>query len=138
MTEVLVLCCLAHGRVGTLAHAAAEGTRGVPGAEVLVGRAGETASAEVARKASFKLDQSAPVARPSEVAEYDAVLIGTPTRRGRIAGQMVDFWDQTGGSWANAGGDASRQPTRGEWEPARLQGRRVDAVAAKLASAQAA
>lgn len=116
VTEILVLCCSAHGRVETLAHAAAEG----------------------ARKAPFKLDQSAPLVRPSEVAEYDAVLIGPPTRRGRIAGQMVDVQDQTGGLWANAGGDASRRPTRGELEPARFQGRHGAAVAAKLTVAQAA
>lgn len=100
MTKILVLYYSTYGHVETLAHAVAEGAREVPGAEVVVKRVAETVPAEVAEKAHFKLDQSAPVAQPNEVAEYDAILVGTPTRYGRIAGQMANFWDQTGGLWA--------------------------------------
>lgn len=100
MTKVLVLYYSTYGHVETLAHAIAEGARKVPSAEVTVKRVSETVPAEVAEKAHFKLDQSAPVAQPNEIAEYDAILVGTPTRYGRIAGQMANFWDQTGGLWA--------------------------------------
>ncbi len=100
MAKILVLYYSTYGHVETLAHAIAEGARGVPGAEVTVKRVAETVPTAVAEKAHFKLDQSAPVAEPNEVAEYDAILVGTPTRYGRIAGQMANFWDQTGGLWA--------------------------------------
>ena len=100
MTRILVLYYSTYGHVETLANAVAEGARGVPGAEVSVKRVAETVPTEVAQKAHFKLDQAAPVADPHEIAEYDAILVGTPTRYGRIAGQMANFWDQTGGLWA--------------------------------------
>lgn len=100
MAKILVLYYSTYGHVETLAHAIAEGARKVPGAEVTVKRVAETVPTAVAEKAHFKLDQPAPVAEPNEVAEYDAILVGTPTRYGRIAGQMANFWDQTGGLWA--------------------------------------
>ena len=100
MPKILVLYYSTYGHVETLANAVAEGARGVPGAEVVVKRVAETVPPGVAEKAHFKLDQAAPVAQPNEIAEYDAILVGTPTRYGRIAGQMANFWDQTGGLWA--------------------------------------
>ena len=100
MTKVLVLYYSTYGHVETLAHAIAEGAQQVPGAEVTVRRVAETVPAEAAQNAHFKLDQQAPVAAPNDVAEYDAILVGTPTRFGRMAGQMANFWDQTGGLWA--------------------------------------
>ena len=100
MTKVLVLYYSTYGHVETLAHAIAEGARQVSGAEVTVRRVAETVPTEVAQNAHFKLDQQAPVAEPNDVAEYDAILVGTPTRYGRMAGQMANYWDQTGGLWA--------------------------------------
>lgn len=100
MPEILVLYYSSYGHVETLAGAIAEGARQVPGAEVVVKRAAETVPADVAEKSHYKLDQAAPVADPQELDRYDAILVGTPTRYGRIAGQMAQFWDQTGGLWA--------------------------------------
>jgi NAD(P)H dehydrogenase (quinone) len=54
----------------------------------------------VARNAGAKLDQAAPLATPQELADYDAIIVGTPTRFGNMASQMRNFWDQTGGLWA--------------------------------------
>ncbi len=54
---------------------------------------------DVARKAGAKLDQAAPIAAPAELADYDAILFGTPTRFGNMAAQMRNFLDQTGGLW---------------------------------------
>jgi NAD(P)H dehydrogenase (quinone) len=39
------------------------------------------------------------VADPNELAAYDAIVFGTPTRYGRLAAQMANFLDQTGGLW---------------------------------------
>lgn len=98
MAKVLVLYYSSYGHLETLANAVAEGARAA-GARVDVKRVPETAPAEVAKAAHFKLDQSAPVAKIDELADYDAIIVGTPTRFGRMASQMASFLDQAGGLW---------------------------------------
>lgn len=99
MARVLVLYYSAYGHVERMAQAVAEGARSVSGAEVAVKRVPELVSDEVARKAGMKLEQKAPVATVDELATYDAVIFGTPTRFGNMAAQMRNFLDQTGGLW---------------------------------------
>jgi len=101
MTKILILYYSTYGHVETMAKAVAEGARGVAGTEVTVKRVPELMPEEVARKAGVKLDQEAPVAKPEELADYDAVIFGTPTRFGNMASQMRNFLDQTGGLWMN-------------------------------------
>lgn len=98
MAKVLVLYYSSYGHVETLAYAQAEGARAA-GATVEVKRVPETAPLEVARGAHFKLDQKAPIATIEELPNYDAIIVGTPTRYGRMASQMASFLDQTGGLW---------------------------------------
>ena len=98
MAKVLVLYYSSYGHVETMAHAVAEGAR-KGGATVDVKRVPETAPAEAAKAAHFKLEQTAPIAVIDELANYDAVIIGTPTRFGRISSQMASFLDQAGGLW---------------------------------------
>jgi NAD(P)H dehydrogenase (quinone) len=99
MTKVLVLYYSAYGHIETMAKAVAEGAREA-GAEVDIKRVPETAPLEVAKAAQFKLDQEAPVATVAELANYDAIVVGTGTRFGRISSQMASFLDQAGGLWA--------------------------------------
>ena len=99
MTKVLVLYYSSYGHVETLAQAVAEGAGSVAGVEVDVKRVPELVPAEVAEKSGFKQDQAAPLATPQELADYDAVVFGTPTRFGNMASQMRNFLDQTGGLW---------------------------------------
>src|SRR6202166_3317364 len=98
MSKVLVLYYSSYGHVEALAHAVAEGARST-GATVDVKRVPETVPADVAKAAYFKLDQKAPVATVAEVADYDAIVVGTPTRFGRISSQIATFLDQAGGLW---------------------------------------
>lgn len=100
MKKILVLYYSMYGHIERLAEAVAEGARSVPGVEVTLKRVAETMPEDIARKAGAKLDQAAPVASPQELADYDAILFGTPTRFGNMAGQMRTFLDQTGGLWA--------------------------------------
>ncbi len=100
MTKVLVLYYSSYGHIETMAKAVAEGARGVDGVEVTVKRVPELMPDDVAKKAGVKLDQAAPVADPNELADYDAIIVGTPTRFGNMAAQMRNFLDQTGGLWA--------------------------------------
>ncbi|SAK79847.1 TrpR binding protein WrbA [Caballeronia temeraria] len=99
MAKVLVLYYSMYGHVETMAQAIAEGARGVAGAEVTLKRVPETIPADQAAKIGVKLDQQAPVATVDELANYDAIIFGTPTRFGNMAGQMRTFLDQTGGLW---------------------------------------
>jgi len=100
MTKVLVVYYSSYGHIETMAEAVAEGAREVDGTEVTVKRVPELVPEEVARKSGMKLDQAAPVAEPKELADYDAVIFGTPTRFGNMAAQMKNFLDQAGGLWA--------------------------------------
>ncbi|MDN4038551.1 NAD(P)H:quinone oxidoreductase [Massilia sp. YIM B02443] len=100
MAKVLVLYYSTYGHIETMANAVAEGARNA-GATVDVKRVPETVPEEIAKGAHFKLEQSAPVAKPQELADYDAIIIGAPTRYGRMPGQMAAFLDQTGSLWAS-------------------------------------
>jgi NAD(P)H dehydrogenase (quinone) len=99
MTKVLVLYYSSYGHVETMANAVADGARAVAGTEVAVKRVPELMPREVAEKAYVKFDQAAPIATPDELADYDAIIFGTPTRFGNMAAQMRNFLDQTGGLW---------------------------------------
>ena len=100
MAKVLVLYYSMYGHIETMANAVAEGARSVSGAEVTVKRVPETMPADVFKNAHGKADQAAAVASPQGLADYDAIIVGTPTRFGNMTGQMRNFWDQTGGLWA--------------------------------------
>ncbi|MGH6781708.1 MAG: NAD(P)H:quinone oxidoreductase [Sphingomonadaceae bacterium] len=99
MAKVLVLYYSTYGHIETMAHAVAEGARAT-GATVDVKRVPETVPEEIARKNYFKYDQDAPVATVADLENYDAIVVGTGTRFGRISSQMAAFLDQAGGLWA--------------------------------------
>ncbi|MGP9822001.1 NAD(P)H:quinone oxidoreductase [Salinarimonas sp. NSM] len=99
MAKVLVLYYSTWGHIEQMANAAAEGAREA-GAEVVVKRVPELVPDEIAKGAHYKLDQAAPIADPNELADYDAIIFGTPTRYGNMAAQMKNFLDQTGALWA--------------------------------------
>jgi NAD(P)H dehydrogenase (quinone) len=96
MARVLVLYYSSFGHVEAMAHAVAEGATGA-GAQADVRRVPETATQQAV--AHYKLDQAAPVATVDELAQYDAIVIGAPTRFGRMPSQMTHFLDQAGGLW---------------------------------------
>src|ERR1700722_11712346 len=98
MPKVLVLYYSAYGHIETMAQAIAEGARGA-GATVDIKRVPETLSEEEAKARHFKLDQAAPVAKIDDLADYDAIVVGTGTRFGRMSSQMASFLDQAGGLW---------------------------------------
>jgi NAD(P)H dehydrogenase (quinone) len=99
MTKVLVLYYSTYGHIETMAEAVAAGAREA-GAQVDIKRVPETVPEAVAKAAHFKLDQKAPIAKVEDLADYDAVIVGTGTRFGRMSSQMASFLDQAGGLWA--------------------------------------
>jgi NAD(P)H dehydrogenase (quinone) len=98
VTKVLVLYYSAYGHIEKMANAVAEGARQA-GAAVDIKRVPELVPAEVAKASHFKLDQAAPVAKVEDLVSYDAIIVGTGTRFGRMSSQMANFLDQAGGLW---------------------------------------
>jgi NAD(P)H:quinone oxidoreductase, type IV len=99
MAKVLVLYYSSYGHISTMAQAAAEGARSVPGTEVTVKRVPELVPEEIRQKSHFKEEPNIPIATPNELADYDAIIFGVPTRYGNMPGQMKNFLDQTGALW---------------------------------------
>lgn len=99
MSKVLVLYYSSYGHIEKMANAVAEGAREA-GATVDIKRVPELVPDDVAKKSGFKLDQPAPVATVYDLVNYDAIILGVPTRFGNMPGQMKNFLDQTGGLWA--------------------------------------
>ncbi|HZY15136.1 MAG TPA: NAD(P)H:quinone oxidoreductase [Ramlibacter sp.] len=100
MTKVLVLYHSFYGHIEAMAQAVAKGARAVPGVTVDLKRVPETVPAEVFKSSGGKADQAAAVAQPAELADYDAIIFGSPTRFGNVTAQMRNFIDQTGSLWA--------------------------------------
>ena len=99
MSKVLVLYYSTYGHIETMANAVAEGARAA-GATVDIKRVPETVPEDIARANHFKVDQSAPVASVEDLEHYDAIILGAPTRFGRMPSQMAAFLDRAGGLWA--------------------------------------
>ncbi|PTQ12849.1 NAD(P)H:quinone oxidoreductase [Sphingomonas oleivorans] len=98
MSKVLVLYYSSYGHIEQMAEAVAEGARST-GATVDIKRVPELVPEEVAKNSHFKLDQKAPIATVDDLEHYDAIIVGTGTRYGRMSSQMANFLDQTGGLW---------------------------------------
>ncbi len=98
MAKVLVLYYSSYGHVERLAGAVAEGARAA-GAQIDIKRVPETVPLEIAKASHFKLDQPAPIAKVDDLPNYDAIVVGAPTRFGRMPSQMGSFWEQAGGLW---------------------------------------
>ncbi|QRI64872.1 NAD(P)H:quinone oxidoreductase [Shinella sp. PSBB067] len=99
MAKVLVLYYSAYGHIETMAYAVAEGAKSA-GADVTVRRVPELVPEDVAKASYYKVDQKAEIATVDELQNYDAIIVGAGTRYGTVASQMRNFWDQTGGLWA--------------------------------------
>lgn len=99
MAKVLVLYYSSYGHIETMAKAVAEGAREA-GAQVDVMRVPELVPAEVAKSSHYKVDQGAPIAKVEQLVDYDAIIVGSGTRFGRMTSQMANFLDQAGALWA--------------------------------------
>jgi NAD(P)H dehydrogenase (quinone) len=98
MAKILVLYYSSYGHIETMAQAVAEGAAST-GADVVIKRVPEIVPEAVAKASGFKLDQAAPLATVDELPDYDAIILGVPTRFGNMPAQMKNFLDQTGGLW---------------------------------------
>jgi NAD(P)H dehydrogenase (quinone) len=104
-TKVQVIFYSTYGHVWRLAESIAEGARSVAGTEVKLLQVPETLSPEILAKMGATEAKKAfahvPTADPKNLAEADAIVLGTPTRYGSATAQMQAFLDATGGLWTS-------------------------------------
>ncbi len=102
--KVYVVFYSMYGHIYQMAEAVAAGVREVPEAEVSLYRVAELVPDEILEQSGAKAAQQAfahiPIIQPEQLAEADAIIIGTPTRFGNMTAQMRNFFDKTGGLWA--------------------------------------
>lgn len=96
--KVLVLYHSMYGHVETMAKAVASGVVEAGGKPTL-GRVPELMSAKQLEKAGARTDLAGEVIEPARLADFDAIILGTPTRFGNMSGQMRNFLDQCGPLW---------------------------------------
>lgn len=102
--KIAVIYYSSTGTVHELAESVAEGAR-KEGAEVRLLRVAELAPKEAiatneAWAAHMVATEDIPVATPDDIEWADAVIFGSPTRFGNVAGQLKQFIDTLGGLWA--------------------------------------
>lgn len=99
MTKILILYYSSYGHTSAMAEAVAEGVR-EGGGEAVIRHVPETAPDEVVKSAGFTgMPGHQEIEGPDELTQYDGIVVGSPTRYGRMTSQMAAFWDQTGGLW---------------------------------------
>ena len=102
--RILILFYSMYGHVFRMAKAVAEGVR-QGGGEPILKQVAELVPEERWDKSIRRAKGSMkhiPVADPqADLKGIDGVIVGTPTRFGNMSSQIRNFWDQTGGDWAN-------------------------------------
>ena len=98
MARILVLYYSSYGHIARMAEAVAEGVREA-GHACEIRHVPETAPPDVVETAGFQPMKHGEIEGPDALAEYDGLVVGAPTRYGRMPSQMASFWDQTGGLW---------------------------------------
>ncbi len=101
--KLLVLFHSQYGHVYELAKEIAAGAKEVQKSIVDIKKVPETLSPEIVKKIggedAAKKMKDIPICKVEDLAHYDAILFGTPTRFGNMCGQMRQFLDATGGLW---------------------------------------
>mmetsp|Transcript_14970 Transcript_14970/g.18214 ORF Transcript_14970/g.18214 Transcript_14970/m.18214 type:complete len:200 (+) Transcript_14970:52-651(+) len=98
MPKVLVLYYSMYGHIKAMADKVVEGLTEA-GIEAVLKMVPETLPAEVLEKMHAPAKPDVPIADPHELAEYDGILFGIPTRFGMACAQMKSFLDATGSLW---------------------------------------
>ena len=104
-TRIQIVFYSMYGHVYQLAEAIAEGAREFPDVTVSLFQVPELVPDEVLEQSGAlearKTFAHVPFAEPSQLADADAIIFGTPTRFGNMTAQMRNFLDQTGALWMN-------------------------------------
>lgn len=96
MKRILVLYYSVSGHVDAMAHAVFNGAANFPGTAVELKRVPERLRVE-----THVAEGQVPYANPMELADYDAIVFGGPTRFGNMAAPMQLFLDAAEELWVS-------------------------------------
>lgn len=102
--KILIVYYSMYGNTYELANHVAEGANSVEGAEVVIKQVADLLPESVINNSpeiqvAKEKQKHIPIANPLELADYDAIIWGTPTRYGNVCAQMRNFMDQTASLW---------------------------------------
>ena len=98
ITRVLIVHDSGGGNTATMARRVARGVESVPGCEAVVRRVAPLLPANAPRGPDVP-ETGAPYAEPEDLAECDALVLGTPTHFGNMSGSLKGFLDRTTSQW---------------------------------------
>lgn len=98
MARLLVLYYSSYGHIERMAQAVGQGGS-AGGASVDIRRMPETVPVKLVESSGFRVNPDHPEADPKQLADYDAIIVGTPVNYGNIAAQVSTFWARTTGLW---------------------------------------
>lgn len=103
--KILIIYYSMFGNTFQLAKSIAEGAKAVEDADVTIKQVPELIPDSVINndpriKEAKEQQKDIPIASPQEIADYDAIIWGSPTRYGNVCSQVRNFIDQTGALWS--------------------------------------
>jgi NAD(P)H dehydrogenase (quinone) len=100
--KVAIVIYSMYGHVVKLAEAEKKGIESA-GGQVTIYQIEETLSQEILTKMYAPPKPDYPILHPKDLGQFDAFLLGIPTRYGNFPAQWKAFWDATGGLWQSGG-----------------------------------
>jgi len=98
--KVAIVIYSMYGHIAKMAEAVKVGIESA-GGTATIHQVAETLSDEVLAKMHAPPKPDYPVITPAELPQYDAFILGIPTRYGNFPAQWKAFWDATGQLWVS-------------------------------------
>jgi NAD(P)H dehydrogenase (quinone) len=96
--NVAIVIYTLYGHIAQLAEAEKRGVEAA-GGKATIYQIAETLPQEVLTKMYAPPKPNYPVLEPNDLAQFDAFILGIPTRFGNMSAQWKTFWDATGQLW---------------------------------------
>jgi len=100
--RVAIIIYTIYGHIAKLAEANKAGIESAGGTATIY-QIAETLSDEILGKMHAPPKPNYPILAPADLVNFDAFLLGIPTRYGNFPAQWKTFWDATGQLWASGG-----------------------------------
>ena len=97
-TRVLICHDSGGGNTSAMARRVARGVESVPGCEAVLRAVAPLAAANAPRGPDVP-EAGAPYAKPEDLADCDALILGTPTHFGNMSASLKGFLDRTTSQW---------------------------------------
>ncbi|KAF7312948.1 flavoprotein [Mycena kentingensis (nom. inval.)] len=98
--KIAIVIYSMYGHIAKMAEAEKKGIESAGGSATIY-QIAETLPAEVLTKMGAPAKPDYPVITPAQLPEFDAFIMGIPTRYGNFPGQWKAFWDAAVSLWAS-------------------------------------